>query len=81
MSEKLNKIYSFKISEKMLNKMRALSHKIDNWSAWIREQIEKKIKELEQEESNKSEILYCPNCGEIIDKNDIFCGNCGIKLV
>ena len=24
--------------------------------------------------------LYCPNCNELVEKDAIFCGNCGVKL-
>ncbi|MHA1232915.1 MAG: zinc ribbon domain-containing protein [Candidatus Helarchaeota archaeon] len=80
MSEKLTKMYSFKISEKMLSDMRSLSDRIDNWSAWIREQIEKKIQELKKE-SGEYRPRFCPNCGKMVEENDNFCGHCGHKLI
>ncbi|MHA1268505.1 MAG: zinc ribbon domain-containing protein [Candidatus Helarchaeota archaeon] len=79
MSEKLNKIYSFKISENMLKDMRELSDEIGNWSKWIRRQIKNKIQELKIQ-SEKLKEIYCPNCASPVEKSDKFCASCGENL-
>ena len=80
MSEKLDKMYSFKISEKMKKKMQAVSDKVENWSAWIRKQIKEKLIELEKQGGGELAKRFCPRCGNIVEEYDIFCGNCGEKL-
>ncbi|MBD3228749.1 MAG: hypothetical protein GF329_11240 [Candidatus Lokiarchaeota archaeon] len=77
----LDKMYSFKINEKMLEKMRNVAENghVDNWSAWIRKQINEKLKQIEEQGGNLAN-KYCGNCGEIVEEYDIFCGSCGKKI-
>lgn len=78
---KLDKTYSFKISLDMLQKMRSASDDgfMDNWSAWIRKQIQDKLKDIEQK-GEQSKNKFCPNCGSRVEESDIYCGDCGKKI-
>ncbi|MHA1311814.1 MAG: zinc-ribbon domain-containing protein [Candidatus Helarchaeota archaeon] len=79
MSEKLEKLYTFKISKKMLEEMREYTNKVKNWSEWIRNQIAKKIEELKSEKHGFT-YRYCSECGAIIEEGDVYCMNCGQKV-
>ncbi len=38
------------------------------------------LKEKETEEEAKEEVLRCPKCNAIIERNQKFCSNCGQKI-
>ncbi len=75
----LDKIYSFKISEELRDKMQKFNSRI-NWSAWIRERIEAEIEELEKNLKTKT-INFCPKCGTLLSSDaDKFCQKCGAVI-
>lgn len=46
-----------------------------------RRQLETFLFEDDFKDVNKTAVLYCPNCGNPIDKNHAFCMNCGARLI
>ena len=39
-----------------------------------------RIKEIKEEINKAKNRRECPNCGALVDKDDLFCNNCGAKL-
>lgn len=75
----LDKLVTFKVEEEMKEKMEKFKRKI-NWSAWMRQQIEKKVKEFENE-IKTSPVNFCPQCGVILSSaDDRFCTKCGSPI-
>ncbi|MHA1265651.1 MAG: zinc-ribbon domain-containing protein [Candidatus Helarchaeota archaeon] len=74
----LKELVTFKVTEEMKRKMKKFDNV--NWSAWLRAQIWKKIKELEELE-RKSNINFCPQCGHrLLSPEDRFCRVCGAVI-
>ena len=77
---KLDKLVTFKVDEELKKKMERFNVRI-NWSAWLRKQIDEKIKQLKIGFDN-AKLNHCPQCGVMIslDPGVKFCDKCGTQL-